>query len=116
MRHKKGIKKLSKPTDQRIALLKSLSKSLITYKQITITDTRAKEVKKYIEKLITLSKVDTVTNKRKVFDKLQDKELVKQICMLAKKQVQRNGGYTRIIKKGYRQGDGALMSMIEFVS
>ena len=116
MRHKKGIKKLSKPTDQRIALLKSLSKSLIIYKQITTTDTRAKEVKKYIEKLITLSKIDTIANKRKIFDKLQDKELVKQLYLLSKTHVQRNGGYTRIIKKGYRQGDGALMSMIEFVS
>ncbi|MEK9658117.1 MAG: 50S ribosomal protein L17 [bacterium] len=117
MRHRKGIKKLGKPTDQRLALLKSLAKALFTYNKIETTDTRAKEVKRFVEKLITCAKSNALPNKRKVQALVQDRELVKKIFNdYGKKFEKRNGGYTRIIKKGYRKGDGALVSVLEFVS
>ena len=116
MRHRKGIKKLNKPTDQRLAFLVNATKSLITHSRITTTDTRASEIQKYVEKLITICKTDSLHAKRKVFKTLQDKQYVNLVSEIAKNKFQnRNGGYTRIIKKGFRKGDSALISLIEFV-
>eukprot|EP01047_Picozoa_sp_COSAG01_P000065 COSAG01_NODE_1_length_100484_cov_170.446142_65_plen_124_part_00 len=114
MRHKKGIKKLSKPTDQRLALLKSLSKSLITYKKIVTTDVRAKELKKFFERLVTVAKTDTVANRRKVFSVLQDRALTSELFNMAKESFSTlQGGYLIVLKKGHRRGDNALMSFVQ---
>lgn len=117
MRHRKGIKKLNKPTDQRLALLRNSAKSLIDHSRITTTDVRAKQIKRFIEKLITISKNDSVHAKREVFKSLQDREYIKKLSELSKSRyLSRNGGYTRIIKKGFRKGDASLISILEFVN
>lgn len=115
MRHRKGIAKLGLPTDQRLALLKNLTKSLIQFKQIETTDVRAKQLKKFIEPLITIAKTDSIHSKRKVFSSLQDKTLTKELFEnIAKLFSNTNGGYVSIIKKGRRRGDGALLSVVKF--
>ena len=116
MRHQKGNAKLGKPTDQRIALLKSLVTSLITHKKITTTDTRAKEAKKMADKLVTLGKKGELHHRRLALRLIQDKSLVKELFeTIAPAYAQRNGGYTRIIKAGFRRGDAAPVSILEFV-
>ncbi len=116
MRHKRGNKKLSKPTDQRIALLRSLSLSLITNSKIKTTDIRAKETQKYIEKIITLGKKGTLHHYRQALKLLPNKFAVKKVFdTVAKDYASKNGGYTRIVKLGTRRGDGAPVSLIEFV-
>jgi len=117
MRHKKGNAKLGLPTDQRIALLKSLTKSLIQYKKIETTDVRAKQLKRFIEPLITIAKNDTVHARRKVFSVLQDKSLIKELFQnVVKPFMSTNGGYVTVKKKGRRRGDNALMSLVQFSS
>ena len=116
MRHQKGNKKLGKPTDQRIALLKSLTMSLFTYNRIKTTDTRAKEVKKFAEKLITLGKNGDLSARRQALKILPQKDVIKNVfANIAPKYKERNGGYTRIIKVGLRRGDSAPISVIELV-
>jgi large subunit ribosomal protein L17 len=116
MRHQKGNKKLGKPTDQRIALLRSLTRALFKYNRINTTDVRAKEAKRFAEKLITLGKKETVYARRLAMKMLPDKDIVKDIFNnIAPKYKNRAGGYTRIIKVGFRRGDSAPISMLEFV-
>lgn len=116
MRHQRGNKKLGKPTDQRLALLRSLAKSLFTHRRIETTDTRAKEVRKFAEKLITLAKSGSLHDRRQVLKVLPHKEIVKILFdEVAPKMIDRNGGFTRIIKSGYRRGDAAPLSIIELV-
>jgi len=116
MRHQKGNAKLGKPTDQRLALLKSLVTSLITHKKITTTDTRAKEAKKIADKLITLGKKGQLHHRRLALRIIQDKSLVKELFdTIAPNYSQRSGGYTRIIKAGFRKGDAAPVSILELV-
>lgn len=117
MRHKLGYRKLSKPTDQRIALLRSLTRSLFEYKKITTTDVRAKEAKRFAEKLITLAKSGDLHSRRLALQKLPDKRIVNDLFnTLAAQFSERNGGYTRIIKVGFRKGDGAPVSILELVA
>ena len=116
MRHQRGNKKLGKPTDQRLALLKSLVESLFTYDRIKTTDVRAKEACKMAEKLITLGKKGDLSSRRKAMSILQDEKMTKKIFdTLADRYSDRNGGYTRIIKLGNRYGDNAPTAVIEFV-
>ncbi|RAP29786.1 50S ribosomal protein L17 [Candidatus Marinamargulisbacteria bacterium SCGC AG-343-D04] len=115
MKHRNGNKKLNKPTDQRLAMLKSIVISLVNFNQITTTTLRAKEAKKIVERLITIAKTNTVHSKRQVFKVINNKEFVKKIFAIAEKFKDKNGGYTRLIKKGIRRGDAAELSMIEFV-
>ena len=101
MRHKKGNKKLSKPTDQRIALLRSLSLSLITHDKIKTTDVRAKETQRYIERLITLAKRGDLHARRQALKLLPNKDAIKKLFdVVAKSYTDRNGGYTRLTKLG----------------
>jgi len=114
MRHKKGNKKLNRPTDQRIALLRGLVRALFSFNRIKTTDIRAKEAKKMAEKLITLGKAGSVYSRRLALKILPDKEIVREIFSnIAPKYKERDGGYTRITKLGRRRGDAALLSQIE---
>lgn len=116
MRHRKGNRKLSRPTDQRIALLRGLVKSLFEHSKIQTTDTRAKEARKMAEKLITLSKRGDVHARRLALQTLPNKTVVKELFNnIGKKYDERKGGYTRIIKVGFRKGDGAPVSILELV-
>ena len=116
MRHKKGNHKLSKPTDQRIALLRSLALSFITHEKIKTTDVRAKETQKYIERLITLAKKGDLHSRRQALKLLPNTEAVKKVFdVISKKYTERNGGYTRLIKLGFRRGDASPVSLLEFV-
>jgi large subunit ribosomal protein L17 len=116
MRHKKGNKKLSKPTDQRIALLRSLTLSFITHGKIKTTDVRAKETQKYVERLITLAKNGNLHSRRQALSLLPSKDAVKQLFdVVSKRYSERNGGYTRLIKLGFRRGDASPVSLLELV-
>ncbi len=116
MRHKKANKKLGKPTDQRLALLKSLVISLFTHNRIKTTEVRAKEAKKLAEKLITIAKTNDVHSRRKVFKVIPHKEIVRDLFEnIAPKYKERTGGYTRVYKLGFRRGDAAPVSLLELV-
>ena len=116
MRHKRGNKKLGKPTDQRVALLRSLALSLIQNNRIKTTDTRAKATKRYVEKLVTFAKKGTLASRREALKLMPNGVAVRKLFdELSEKYKGRNGGYTRIIKLGERRGDSATISLLEFV-
>lgn len=116
MRHQKGNKKLGKPTDQRLALLKSLVIALFTFNRIKTTDTRAKAARRMAEKLITLGKDNTLHSRRLALKTIRHKDIIKNVFEnVAPKYKDRNGGFTRIIKVGNRRGDGAQVSILELV-
>ena len=116
MRHGKKFNHLGRTADHRKAMLANLSISLIEHKRITTTVAKAKALKKYVEPLITRCKDDSTNSRRVVFRYLQNKEAVKTLfAEIAEKVGDRPGGYTRIIKVGPRQGDGAEMAFIELV-
>ena len=116
MRHGKKNNHLGRKEGHRKALLKNLSIALITHKRINTTLAKAKVLRVHLEPLITKSKSNTMHNRRVVFSYLQDKEAIKELFgPIAEKVADRPGGYLRIIKTGFRRGDGAEMGMIEFV-
>ncbi len=116
MRHGVAHKKLNRTSEHRKALLKNMLNSLIKYEQITTTLPKAKFLKPQADKIITLGKKDTLQNMRLLVSKLQDiKSANKVKKTLSKRYTSRNGGYTRIIKAGFRYGDKAPMAVIEFV-
>ena len=116
MRHKFGYKKLNRTSEHRKALIKNMLNSLIKYEQITTTLPKAKVLKPQADKIITLGKKESLHNTKALFTKLQDnKSATKVIKNLSKRYEKRNGGYTRIIKAGFRYGDNAPMAIIEFV-
>tara|TARA_B100002051_G_scaffold95374_1_gene91036 strand:- start:908 stop:1342 length:435 start_codon:yes stop_codon:yes gene_type:complete len=116
MRHKIGYKKLNRTSEHRKALLKNMLNSLIKYEQITTTLPKAKVLKPQADKIITLGKNNTLQNTKILVSKLQDiKSANKVKKTLAKRYETRKGGYTRIIKAGFRYGDKAPMAVIEFV-
>ena len=116
MRHKLGYKKLNRTSEHRKALIKNMLNSLIKYEQITTTLPKAKVLKPQADKIITLGKKVSLHNTKALFSKLQDsKSTSKVIKTLSKRYEKRNGGYTRIIKAGFRYGDNAPMAIIEFV-
>ena len=116
MRHKFGYKKLNRTSEHRKALIKNMLNSLIKYEQITTTLPKAKVLKPQADKIITLGKKDTLSNTKTLISKLQDiKSTNKVKKTLSKRYENRKGGYTRIIKAGYRYGDNAPMAVIEFV-
>ena len=116
MRHKLGYKKLNRTSEHRKALIKNMLNSLIKYEQITTTLPKAKVLKPQADKIITLGKKDSLQNTRILVSKLQDiKSANKVKKTLAKRYESRKGGYTRIIKAGFRYGDKAPMAVIEFV-
>ena len=116
MRHLHGYKKLNRTSEHRKALIKNMLNSLIKYEQITTTLPKAKVLKPQAEKIITLGKKDSLNNQKRLISKLQDKKSAKKVMKtLSKRYENRKGGYTRIIKAGYRYGDNAPMAVIEFV-
>ncbi len=116
MRHLFGYKKLNRTSEHRKALIKNMLNSLIKYEQITTTLPKAKVLKPQADKIITLGKKDSLNNQKRLISKLQDKKSAKKVMnTLSKRYENRKGGYTRIIKAGYRYGDNAPMAVIEFV-
>ena len=116
MRHKIAGRKLQRKTGHRKALFRNMSAALIKHEQILTTAAKAKELRPYIEKLITLAKRGGLSNRRLAMSKLQDETQLKKLFeVLAERYSDRDGGYTRVIKAGYRDSDAAAMAVIEFV-
>lgn len=116
MRHNLGYRKLNRTPEHRKALFKNMLNSLIKYEQITTTLPKAKELKPLIDKVITIGKKNNLSNKKRLFSKLQDKSsVVKVFDVLSARYQKRNGGYSRVLKAGYRYGDDAPMAVIELV-
>ena len=116
MKHNIKNKKLNKTTPHRKAMFMNMSNSLIKHEQITTTLTKAKELRRFVEKIVTLGKKGDLLSRRKTISILQDKKMSKKVFdILADRYKNRNGGYTRIIKLGNRFGDNAPTAVIEFV-
>ena len=116
MRHNKAINHLGRKSGHRKAMLANMATSLILHKRIQTTVAKAKALKVYVEPLITKSKEDTTHSRRVVFSYLKNKEAVTELFRtVAPKIADRPGGYTRVLKTGFRQGDGADMALIELV-
>ena len=116
MRHGFGHRKLNRTAEHRKALFQNMLNSLIKYEQITTTLPKAKELKPLIDKVITIGKKNNLSNKKRLFSKLQDKtSVVKVFDILSVRYVKRQGGYSRVLKAGYRYGDDAPMAIIELV-
>ena len=116
MRHNKAINHLGRKSGHRKALLANMATSLILHKRIETTVAKAKALKMYVEPLITKSKEDSTHSRRVVFSYLKNKEAVTELFRtVAPKIADRPGGYTRVLKTGFRQGDGADMALIELV-
>ncbi len=116
MRHKKGFNKLGRNSAHREAMLSNMASSLILHKRITTTLQKAKALRSFVEPIITLSKEDTMHNRRMAFKYLQNKESVKELFReVSNKVADRPGGYTRILKTGMRAGDNADMCIMELV-
>ena len=116
MRHNKAINHLGRKSGHRKAMLANMATSLILHKRIQTTVAKAKALKMYVEPLITKSKEDTTHSRRMVFSYLKNKEAVTELFRtIAPKIADRPGGYTRVLKTGFRLGDGADMALIELV-
>lgn len=116
MRHNKAFNHLGRKTGHRKALLANMASSLILHKRINTTVAKAKAVQSFVEPLVTKAKNDTTHSRRVVFSYLKSKEAVTELFrVIAPKCGDRPGGYTRVLKTGFRQGDGAEMALIEFV-
>jgi large subunit ribosomal protein L17 len=116
MRHKIGYRKLNRTSSHRIAMLRNMAASLIKHEQITTGVAKAKELRPYVERLITLAKKGGLSNRRLAHSRLMDDaQLIKLFDTLATRYADRNGGYTRIIKAGYRASDASAMAIIELV-
>ena len=116
MRHKLAYRKLNRTSEHRKALFQNMLNSLIKYEQITTTLPKAKELKPKIDKVITLGKKRNLQSKKNLFSKLQDKNSVdKLIKTLSQRYEKRKGGYSRVIRAGFRYGDDAPMAIVELV-
>jgi len=116
MRHKLGYRKLNRTTEHRKALFMNMLNSLIKYEQITTTLPKAKELKPKIDKVITLGKKNNLQSKKNLFSSLQDKLSVDKLSKtLSQRYEKRKGGYSRVIRAGFRYGDDAPMAIIELV-
>jgi large subunit ribosomal protein L17 len=116
MRHGHGLRKLNRTTSHRLAMLRNMMNSLIEHEAIKTTLPKAKELRRVIEPMITLAKEPTVANRRLAFDRLRDRDsVVKLFNELGPRFKTRPGGYTRILKMGFRVGDNAPMAYVELV-
>ena len=116
MRHRVGHRKLQRTSSHRTALFRNMAAALIKHEQITTTTAKAKELRPYVEKLVTLAKKGGLSNRRLAQSRLMDDaQLVKLFDVIAARYADRNGGYTRIVKAGIRKNDAAPISIIEFV-
>jgi len=116
MRHRLGYKKLNRTSTHRKSLIKNMLNSLIKYEQITTTLPKAKVLKPQADKIITIGKNNNLISKKNLFSKLQDKNNIKKVIgILSKRYENRKGGYTRVIRAGFRYGDNAPLAILEFV-
>ena len=116
MRHGHGLRKLNRTSSHRLAMLRNMMNSLLTHETIKTTVPKAKELRRVVEPMITLAKVATVANRRLAFNRLRDRDVVvKLFNELGPRFVNRPGGYTRILKMGFRAGDNAPMALVELV-
>ena len=116
MRHRVGHRKLQRTSSHRTAMFRNMAAALIKHEQITTTTAKAKELRPYVEKLITLAKKGGLSNRRLAHSRLlDDAQLVKLFDVIAPRYAGRDGGYCRIIKNGIRMSDAAQISIIEFV-
>jgi large subunit ribosomal protein L17 len=116
MRHRVGGRKLQRTSSHRAALFRNMAAALIKHEQITTTTAKAKELRPYVEKLVTLAKKGGLSNRRLAHARIMDEAQVRKLFeVLAERYASRNGGYTRIIKAGIRQSDAAPIAVIEFV-
>ena len=116
MRHGLKLRKLNRTSSHRLAMLRNMMNSLIAHEAIKTTLPKAKELRKVVEPMITLAKNDTVANKRLAFNRMRDRDsVVKLFADLGPRFATRPGGYTRILKMGFRVGDNAPMALIELV-
>lgn len=116
MRHGHGLRKLNRTSSHRLAMLRNMTNSLLRHEAIKTTLPKAKELRRVIEPLITLGREPTVANKRLAFNRLRDREIVvKLFSEIGPRYAARNGGYTRILKMGFRVGDNAPMAFMELV-
>lgn len=116
MHHRKTGRHLSRTTSHRMAMFRNMSASLVKHELIRTTLAKAKDLRRIIEPYITFSKEDTVANRRLLFSRIRDKDAIQKLfTVLGPRYKQRPGGYIRIIKCGYRQGDSAPMAIVELV-
>jgi len=116
MRHRHGLRKLNRTSSHRLAMLRNMAVSLLTHEAIKTTLPKAKELRRVVEPLITLGKTPTLANKRLAFARLRDRAVVvKLFAEIGPRYQARNGGYTRVLKMGLRQGDNAPMAFMELV-
>jgi large subunit ribosomal protein L17 len=116
MRHRLGLRKLNRTSSHRLAMFRNMSVSLLRHEAIKTTLPKAKELRRVVEPLITLGKKPSLANRRLAFDRLRDREIVgKLFDVLGPRFANRNGGYLRILKCGFRVGDNAPMAFIELM-
>ena len=116
MRHRHGLRKLNRTSSHRLAMLRNMTVSLLKHEAIKTTLPKAKELRKVAEPIITLGKTNTLANKRLAFNRLRDRDMVvKLFDELGPRYKARNGGYLRILKFGFRQGDNAPMAYVELL-
>ena len=116
MRHRHGLRKLNRTSEHRSAMLRNMCVSLLTHEAIKTTLPKAKELRRVVEPLITLGKKPSLANRRLAFDRLRDRDsVVKLFGELGPRYAARPGGYTRILKMGFRNGDNAPMAFVELV-
>ena len=116
MRHGNGLRKLNRTSSHRLAMFRNMAVALLTHEAIKTTLPKAKELRRIVEPLITMGKSPTLANKRLAFARLRDREIVlKLFAEIGPRYAARHGGYTRILKMGFRQGDNAPMAFMELV-
>ncbi|WHZ10241.1 MAG: LSU ribosomal protein L17p [Burkholderiaceae bacterium] len=116
MRHRNGLRKLNRTSEHRLAMLRNMMNSLIAHEAIKTTLPKAKELRRVVEPMITLAKEPTVANKRLAFNRLRDRDsVVKLFGELGPRFKARPGGYTRILKMGFRVGDNAPLALVELL-
>ncbi|MBI3523083.1 MAG: 50S ribosomal protein L17 [Betaproteobacteria bacterium] len=116
MRHGNGLRKLNRTSSHRLAMLRNMTNSLLRHETIQTTLPKAKELRRVVEPMITLGKKPSLANRRLAFDRLRDREMVvKLFAEIGPRYAQRNGGYLRILKMGFRLGDNAPMALVELL-
>lgn len=116
MRHGNGLRKLNRTSSHRLAMLRNMAVSLLKHEAIKTTLPKAKELRRVVEPLITIGKTPTLANRRLAFDRLRDREIAgKLFAVLGPRFATRNGGYLRILKMGFRDGDNAPMAYVELL-
>ncbi|PWT76361.1 MAG: 50S ribosomal protein L17 [Proteobacteria bacterium] len=116
MRHRLGLRKLNRTSSHRLAMFRNMTNSLLRHELITTTLPKAKELRRVAEPIITLGKTPTLSNRRLAFNRLRDREMVSKLFdELGPRYAKRNGGYLRILKSGFRQGDNAPMALVELM-